>query len=189
MFGIPSLIYIPDYISESEEANLTGQVEQGPWLEGQAMQRRVQHYGWVYSYTARRIDASMYLGPLPDWLSRMSHRLTIDKLVPDLPDQVIINEYLAGQGIGRHVDCQRCFSDSIACLSLLSEPPIILRRRNFNPLTLYLKPRSLLIMHDHARYLWSHEIPKAKTYKGPNGDRRQRGLRYSLTFRRAIVGS
>ncbi|WP_231289239.1 hypothetical protein [Rickettsia bellii] len=31
----------------------------------------------------------------------------------EIPDQVIINEYMPGQGIAPHTDCIPCFSDTI----------------------------------------------------------------------------
>jgi hypothetical protein len=69
------------------------------------LKRRVQHYGWRYDYKARRIDLSMRLGELPPWATRLALRLVRDGLVPQLADQVIVNEYVGRQGISKHVDC------------------------------------------------------------------------------------
>ena len=46
-----------------------------------------------------------------------------DKLVNDgyfslLPDQLIVNEYLPGQGITDHIDCEPCFEDTVVSISL-----------------------------------------------------------------------
>jgi alkylated DNA repair dioxygenase AlkB len=90
----------------------------------------VQHYGWRYDYRERRVTEEMRLGPLPDWL------LPAAEAVGDLPefdrrpDQVIVNEYLPGQGISAHVDCEPCFGPAIASLSLGGEVEMVFRKRS-----------------------------------------------------------
>ena len=53
----------------------------------------------------------MRLGDLPPELLELAHRLYDRKLVPQMPDQVIVNEYNAGQGISAHVDEKSSFAD------------------------------------------------------------------------------
>ena len=62
---------------------------------------RVQHYGWRYDYKARAITPDMHIVALPrqDWPRGYTSR-TFDKV----PEQVIVNEYLPGQGIALHTD-------------------------------------------------------------------------------------
>ena len=50
----PGLIYRPDFITEEEEKKLLACIDENEWSN--ELQRRVQHYGWRYDYTKRRID-------------------------------------------------------------------------------------------------------------------------------------
>lgn len=113
---INGLTYIPNFITPTEEATLLAAIDQQLWLTD--LKRRVQHYGWKYDYTARRVDDSMRLGPLPDWLVEYCQGLYDKGHFSKLPDQVIINEYQPGQGIASHIDCAPCFEDTIASVSL-----------------------------------------------------------------------
>jgi alkylated DNA repair dioxygenase AlkB len=113
---ISSLAYIPNFITTVEHDFLLSQIDQQPWLTD--LKRRVQHYGYKYDYKARTVGNYAYLGPLPDWLSVLSKKLHDNSIFLSMPDQVIVNEYLPGQGISAHSDCVPCFADTIASLSL-----------------------------------------------------------------------
>ena len=108
MFGIDGLLYIPQYISQVHHDMLIKTIDEQPWRGELA--RRTQHYGYVYDYRARSVDASMRLGQLPPWLSRIVQHLHDDGLVSQMPDQAIINEYMPGQGIADHIDSAPSFS-------------------------------------------------------------------------------
>ena len=184
---IEGLTYIPNFITPAEEEVLLNTIDQQPWLTD--LKRRVQHYGWKYDYTARRVDESMRLGELPDWLMQYCQRLYDEHYFPKLPDQVIINEYQLGQGIAPHIDCVPCFEETIASLSV--GPPCVMdftnpaSREKINHL---LEPRSLLIFSGDARYQWRHGIAARKTDKY-EGQVIQRRRRISLTFRNVISDS
>jgi len=184
---IEGLTYIPNFITPSEEVTLLNTVDQQPWLTD--LKRRVLHYGWKYDYTARRVDESMRLGPLPDWLVDYCQKLESDSYFPKLPDQVIINEYHPGQGIAPHIDCVPCFEETIASLSLGS--PCVMEFTNpttGEKINHLLEPRSLLIFSGDARHQWKHGIAARKTDKY-EGQIIQRNRRISLTFRNVIVHS
>jgi alkylated DNA repair dioxygenase AlkB len=184
---VEGLTYIPDFITSSEEAALIGIIDQQPWLTD--LKRRVQHYGWKYDYTARRVDESMWLGQLPDWLMDYCQRLYDGGHFHKLPDQVIINEYLPGQGITPHVDCVPCFEETIASISLGS--PCVMDFTNpatGEKINHLLEPRNLLIFSGDARYQWKHGIAARKTDKY-EGQTIHRSRRISLTFRNVIINS
>ena len=180
--GVPGLKYVPDFISEREEKDLVAEIDEAGWST--ELQRRVQHYGWRYDYKARQIDASMRIGPLPEWAVRLAEHLGSKGLLTDPPDQVIVNEYVRDQNIARHVDSEN-FADGIATISLLESWEMVFREKK-NPRhkeTLRLDRRSVAIMTGDARYRWTHEIPKRKYEPGPAG-RVERRRRISLTFRK-----
>ncbi len=184
---IEGFTYIPDFITPSEEAGLIETIDQQPWLTD--LKRRVQHYGWKYDYTARRVDASMWLGVLPEWLMDYCQRLYDEGHFLKLPDQVIINEYQPGQGIAPHVDCVPCFEETIASISLGS--PCVMdftHSSTGEKIVQRLEPRSLLIFSGEARYQWKHGIAARKTDKY-QGQIIQRDRRISLTFRNVISDS
>ncbi|MCH2546302.1 MAG: alpha-ketoglutarate-dependent dioxygenase AlkB [Alphaproteobacteria bacterium] len=184
---INGLIYIPNFINPAEETSLLNTIDKHPWLND--LKRRVQHYGWKYDYTARRVDASMQLGLLPEWLADYCQRLYNEGYFPKLPDQVIINEYQPGQGIAPHIDCVPCFEEIIASLSIGS--PCVMKFTH--PVTgektsRLLEPCSLLIFSGEARHQWKHSIASRKTDKyGSQIIHRDR--RISLTFRNMIINS
>jgi len=94
------------------------------------LKRRVQHFGYRYDYKARTVTADAYLGALPDWLDVLAKRLMDQGYCKNLPDQVIANEHLHGQGIGAHVDCIPCFGEEIISVSLLSDCETVFRDLN-----------------------------------------------------------
>lgn len=177
---IKGLEYIPDFISTEEEVELIKLIDNQSWLND--LKRRVQHYGWKYNYTARKVDSSMRLGKLPDWLEKYLNRFKAKDI--DF-DQVIINEYLPGQGISAHIDCVSCFEENIASLSLGSDCIMEFSDQRTKIPTL-LERRSLAILSGDARYKWKHSIPSRKTDKF-NGLIFNRNRRLSLTFRKVIL--
>ncbi len=185
---ITGLQFLRDFISGEQERWLFSQIDvrhDADWLAD--LQRRVQHYGYRYDYKSRRIAPDMQVGPLPPWLVSLGGLLVRRGIFTETPDQVIVNEYLPGQGISRHIDCVPCFEGVIASLSLGSSCVM----EYDNPLQtekipLLLKPRSLVVMKGDARYVWRHSIParQSDTFAEIT-TRRER--RISLTFRRVIL--
>ena len=176
-----SLRYLPDFISGEETDYLVHKIDAQSWRND--LQRRVQHYGYRYDYKARQAREEDYLGPLPPFLQVLAERLTHDGHFGSVPDQVIVNEYMPGQGISAHVDCRPCFGDVIASLSLLSSCIMRLENRKVSQkVDLTLEPGSLLVLSGDARHVWTHAIP-ARKCDIVNGQKQPRSRRLSLTFR------
>lgn len=180
---IPGLTYIPEYMPADEQRQLLDLIDQKPW-SGE-LKRRVQHYGYKYDYKKRAVSLQ-YLGELPAWAKKLAGRLHQEGLPPQIPDQLIVNEYKPGQGIARHIDCVPCFGDTILSLSLGSACVM-----NFTHIpagtktALLLQPGSLLILQGEARYQWQHGIaPRQRDkYRGAEFARTRR---VSLTFRTVL---
>lgn len=179
---VPGLVYVPQFLSEAEEAELVSTIDRAEWRT--ELRRRVQHYGWRYDYKARQVDPSMRLGPLPAWATSLAERLVAKKLVPNVADQVIVNEYVEKQGITKHVDCVPCFADGVAMISLLESWEMIFseERGHHRKVGRVLERRSVTVLTGVARYDWTHEIPKRVSES--NGLRR--GRRLSITFRKVL---
>ncbi len=178
---IPGLVYVPDFLTENQEAELIAVIDNGEWSG--VLKRRVQHFGWRYDYNSRQIDMSMRLGSLPEWAMVLAKRFNAEGLLPHLPDQVIVNEYVGSQGIGKHIDCVPCFEDGVAMISLLESWEMIFRdarKGGRGRVPKLLERRSVAVMTGDVRYRWSHEIPARSTE--PSGLKRDR--RVSVTFRK-----
>ena len=185
---VPGLLYVREFITPEEEQRLTAKIDAGKWRED--LKRGVQHYGWRYDYTARRVDPSMRLGALPDWADDIGRRLVAAGLLAAPPDQVIVNEYKEDQGISRHVDSAG-FADGIVTISLLESWEMVFRHQRGaqkRKVSRRLERRSAMILTRAARYNWTHEIPARKNETDPStGKRWKRGRRISLTFRRVLA--
>jgi len=168
MHKINGLRLIPSFVSKEEEAELVAHIDAQEWSS--ALSRRVQQYGYEYSYKGKAVEK---LGPLPDWLSGLTDKLVAEGIFERPPTQVIINEYLPGQGINAHTDHKKLFGDVVCSLSLLSEVPMVFARGD-ESIEIPLLRRSLVVLSGDARYEWTHCIEARK---------RGRSRRISITFR------
>ncbi len=186
---IPGLMYQPEFITKSEEEKLLNCINEAKWST--ELRRRVQHYGWRYDYKKRQIDESMHLGPLPHWAQALAQKLVNEKLIKDLPDQMIVNEYCCNQGIAAHIDAEGSFAEYVATISLLETWGMVFRHHDSEKkVEVPLERRSVAILSGDARYKWTHEIPKrdSEPVVGQDGkykpEKKKRGRRISLTFRK-----
>ncbi|MFM7077593.1 MAG: alpha-ketoglutarate-dependent dioxygenase AlkB [Planctomycetaceae bacterium] len=183
--SISGLTYVSGYVSGSHEAPLLAAVDGEPWRGD--LKRRVQHYGYRYDYTARTVDPSMYLGPLPAWAQPLASRLHADGHMPAAPDQLIVNGYEPGQGINAHVDCVPCFGPVVCSVTLGSQCVMELSPvEGGEAQPLLLERGSLLVLAGDARYAWRHGIP-GRTHDIVGAQELARGRRVSLTFRTVIL--
>ena len=186
--GIPGMICLPRFLSMEQQGETLRHVDAGPWRND--LKRRVQHYGWRYDYRERNVGLDMHIGPLPEWLADIARRLHDETgLFDRIPDQAIVNEYLPGQGIARHIDRQ-CFGPAVATISLGDawsmelRPP---RDSRLAPRRILLENGSALIVTGEARTRWLHGIAARKREKADDGESRPRKRRVSLTFRTVLA--
>jgi hypothetical protein len=103
-------------------------------------------------------------------------------------DQMLVNEYLPGQGIAFHRDYEP-YGRAVASLSLLAACVMDFRHRATDRRErLLLERRSLLVLSDEARYVWEHGIAgrKKDVWQGVPV---QRQRRLSVTFRTLSRGA
>lgn len=171
--SISGLRYLPEYLTEADERALADAIDREPW--NTQWRRRRQPYGAGYGKSGAA-------PPIPAWGQRLAERLFGDG-VTDVPfDQMLVNEYLLGQGIAPHRD-HAPFGRTVVSLSLLSSCVMDFRHPETGRTEhLLLEPRSLLVLGDEARYEWEHGIaPRKKDVW--HGARVDRGRRLSVTFR------
>ena len=184
MLNIQGLKYISDFLSKEEEAQLIMEIDQCLWLTD--LKRRVQHYGYKYDYKKRKIDNSMKLGALPSWSDFVLKRFNETGVSNIDFDQLIINEYMPGQGIAPHIDCEPCFDNVIISLSLGCSTIMNFNKKDEFKIKIsqILEARSIILMENDARYDWLHGITGRKT-DPLTKDKFTR--RISLTFRKVRI--
>lgn len=168
--------YISEFINSEEEKFLINFINSQEF--NTTLKRRTQQYGFEYNY------ANLYSPPLPakpipkEFEFLLARIYNLNFLKKDF-NQIIVNEYLPGQGIGPHTDHVKFFGDTIISLSLGSGCEMIFKNKT-DTKSIYLEPRSLIILQNEMRYNWTHEIPFRKT-----DNKIKRDTRLSITFRNA----
>jgi alkylated DNA repair dioxygenase AlkB len=171
---IAGLSYLPQYITAEEESALVAAIDREPW--DTSWDRRRQPYGWSYG------KAGSQRPPIPGWGQSLADRMFRQRISDRAFDQMLINEYLPGQGIALHCDYQP-FDRTVASLSLLTPCVMDFRHRaGGRRESLLLEPRSLLVLSDEARYAWQHGIARRKSDRW-HGMPIRRERRLSITFR------
>jgi alkylated DNA repair dioxygenase AlkB len=119
--------------------------------------RSVRHYGYEFIYGRNTVDADLPLpGGLPDVCTPLLGKMISQEVLQWMPDQLTVNDYLPGAGIPPHVDTHSPFEDRISSLSLGSQVVMDFRHPNGRKVAVFLPRRSLLVMTEESRYLWSH---------------------------------
>ncbi|KAJ1608727.1 AlkB domain-containing protein [Cryptosporidium canis] len=171
------LVLLRDFISEQEAVELLDWINtQGVWET--KLNRRVQHYGYSFDYS-NKIISSRWERDIPPILSNLMERMVALKLITELPDQVTINEYEAGKGIGPHIDSHHTLGGEISVISLgsgilmdfyqlkalESEDSRGCNTRKYQRVAkkpVYVPENSLYIMKDEIRFSWEHGIKSRK---------------------------
>ena len=264
---VPGLMLIPEFVSVEEEQVLLAVLSgpNAPWAPAQRnlsqsgnVKRRVQHYGYVFSYETADVvrDRDQSDGccpPLPaiskdqingvngniddyikksisegkgwdvlagviqrvrdfDFSSYFNSECSVEgddtntdktntddcnnenetryesKTILSYPsiNQLTVNEYKRGEGIGSHTDTKSAFDDGLISISLSGDCVMEFKEPSLGKKKLvHLPPRSLLLMSGASRYQWEHMIVSRMT-DHVNGKVIPRRTRISLTLRTAI---
>ncbi|WP_021592153.1 alpha-ketoglutarate-dependent dioxygenase AlkB [Actinomadura welshii] len=170
-------------MDEDGQRRVVAEVDAAPWSS--QLRRRVQHYGHRYDYGSRGVGGAP-APPLPGWAMALVRRLHEEGHFERPADQVIVNEYLPGQGISAHVDRVPAFGPVVASVSLLSGCVMeFTHPQDKTCVPVRLEPGSLCVMTGPARFTWRHAIPARKSDPGPDG-RVPRGRRVSVTLRTVL---
>ncbi|KAJ4837267.1 Alkylated DNA repair protein alkB 8 [Turnera subulata] len=210
--NIPGLYLLHDFVTLEEEQELIAAVDERPWKN--LSKRRVQHYGYEFCYETRNVNTERHLGELPTFVSPVVERISaiseLDNSASVTLDQLTVNEYPPGVGLSPHIDTHSAF-DGLICSLSLAGPCIMEFRRysdgswvpksassddmtvekpdsNFVRKSIYLPPRSILLLSGEARYAWHHYIPHHKIDMVNDSVIRRGSRRISFTFRKVIRG-
>ena len=183
--SIPGLHFVEGFLTPEEHAHCVQRIDaaENEWRND--LSRRVQHYGWRYDYKTRAITPDMHLGALPDWLANVAQKLYDETgLFDRVPEQVIVNEYLPGQGIATHID-HPGFGPTVCMVSLLDDWEMDFSQNWKDKNPALLKQGSVVLLTGAGRSEWQHGIAPRKTELMENG-RRDRKRRLSMTFRTVL---
>jgi alkylated DNA repair dioxygenase AlkB len=183
---VPGLVYLPDWLDDLGQQQLLADIDAERWST--ELRRRVQHYGHRYDYGRRAVAVpdGGSATPIPTWARTLALRLHVEGHTDRPADQVIVNEYLPGQGISAHVDCVPCFGPAVAAVSLGSACVMDFTGPDHaDTVPVWLLPGSLCLMTGPARYEWRHAIAARKSDPAPAG-RVPRSRRVSVTFRTVL---
>lgn len=199
----PTVYYIPDFISEEEEAYLLKQVYSSPkpkWT--QLSGRRLQNWGGLPH------PKGMLVEKMPGWLQIYCEKISsLGAFSGKTANHVLVNEYKPGEGIMPHEDGP-LYHPTVTTISLGSHTLLDLyapvgsmdvdtlqTEESRYLFSLLVKPRSLLILQDEMYQCLLHGIRPCHqdmlTEKVVNlsavgarpGETLTRGTRVSLTIR------
>lgn len=175
---VPGLILHQDFISTSLEDELMHEIDCQKWLVD--YNRRLQYYGYRNELEAP-YDLVEFPVPMPPLMLKLSKEIVQRNFLLIQPDQVIINEYLPGEGIKPHKD--RNYFENQICGINLGSGCIIKFIKGADVENVEVPRRSLYVIQDEARYKWTHGIPPRKK-DVINGNIQHRERRLSITYRK-----
>lgn len=183
LFGVPALgpdglSYQADFITQAESddlASFLAGLSFEPFdFHGHLARRQVASFGWRYDYGHRLVRQAP---PIPQALRPLRARCAAFARRPaERFEQVLINLYEPGAGIGWHRD--RPQFDEVVGVSLLAPCAMRFRQRQgggWKRRLLPLEPRSAYLLSGPARWDWEHSIAPLPA------------RRYSITFRSRAV--
>ena len=183
--AVPGLKFLEDFLTPEQQDYCVKRVDTAVDQWRSDLSRRVQHYGWRYDYKGRAITPDMYLGALPDWLAWLGQKLYDETgLFDRVPEQVIVNEYLPGQGIATHID-HPGFGLTVCTISLLDDWEMDFSENWRDKTPALLQRGSCVLLTGESRSTWQHGIAPRKSEAIAQG-RRNRKRRLSLTFRTVL---
>ncbi|EPS65036.1 hypothetical protein M569_09743 [Genlisea aurea] len=163
---IPTVLYIPQYVTAAEEFQLLNMIYQAPVSKWKSLKnRRLQNWGGIVH------EKGLLPQEMPTWLRNLTDRICKDSgLFPSSINHVLINEYQPDQGIMPHQDGP-AYAPVVAILSLGSSAVMDFAPHprfsnasdstysgKYIPFSVALKPRSLLIFKDKAYSDYLHGI-------------------------------
>jgi len=178
--ALPGLFLYPDLIDEARETQLLNEIDSQVWIVDYL--RRLQYYGYR-NELEKPYDLIPFPVLMPPHMEQLSKELVERKIILLQPDQVIINEYVPGEGIKPHKD--RAYYENQICGVNLGSGCIMrfIKGMNEQVIDVEVPRRSVYVMQDDARKKWKHAIPPRKK-DNIDGQLKHRERRVSITYRK-----
>lgn len=183
--SISGLVLCRAFLDVQSQSELVREIDAAPWSE--ELKRRVQHWGYKYDYAARSARLRPRKLHFPQWGRELVRCMLDSGITATEFDQVIVNEYLPGQGISSHIDDVSSFDNEISSISLCSTCVIEFSHVVTGDVVVQLlEPGDLLVIKDEARFQWRHQIRPRKSDFWL-GRIVPRARRLSITFRKILL--
>ncbi|KAK0090224.1 hypothetical protein PV325_002294 [Microctonus aethiopoides] len=199
----PSAYYIANFINDEDEQEIIKYVNNAPqpkWT--QLSHRRLQNWGGIPH------PKGMIAEEIPKWLKKYVDKVSLLNIFENqiVPNHVLINEYLPGQGIMGHTDGP-LFHPIVTTISCGSHTILEFTKRldtdeeqrQIKPeFSILLERKSLLVLQENLYHNYLHSISEKKidaissndicniglcSNNYTDGELIQRGTRLSLTIR------
>jgi len=182
--AIPGLFLYPDFIDEAREWQLLDEIDNQIWIVDYL--RRLQYYGYR-NELEKPYDLIPFTVAMPPVIYQLSQEIVDQGILLQQPDQVIINEYVPGEGIKPHKD--RAYYENQICGVNLGSGCIMrfIKGKNEEVIDIEIPRRSVYVMQDDARKKWKHAIPPRKK-DNIMGTVKHRDRRVSITYRKVKPG-
>jgi alkylated DNA repair dioxygenase AlkB len=178
--ALPGFFIYPDLIDEAREKILLDEIDGQTWIVDYL--RRLQYYGYR-NELEKPYNLVSFPVEMPPLMRELSAELMEKGVIKLMPDQVIINEYIPGEGIKPHKD--RAYYENQICGVNLGSGCIMrfIRGEYEEVVDIEVPRRSVYVMQDDARKKWKHAIPPRKKDK-IYGNLKHRERRVSITYRK-----
>ena len=175
---VPGFTLHRDFITPSMEDALMNEIDNQKWVVD--YDRKLQYYGYR-NELEKPYDLVQFPVPMPPLMQQLSEQIVERNILINQPDQVIINEYLPGQGIRPHKD--RNYFENQICGINLGSGCIMRFLKGAYVVDIEVPRRSLYVMQDEVLYKWKHAIPPRKK-DIIDGNVQHRERRWSITYRK-----
>lgn len=178
--ALPGFYLYPNFIDEALEQQLLDEIDNQTWIVDYL--RRLQYYGY-----RNELEKPYHLVPfpvaMPVHMREFSKALVEKGIIQLMPDQVIVNEYIPGEGIKPHKD--RAYYENQICGVNLGGGCVMrfISGKNEEFIDIEVPRRSVYVMQDDARKKWKHAIPPRKK-DNVDGTVKYRERRVSVTYRK-----
>ena len=185
---ISGLVLMNDFITMEQEKELLEFIDSPENTWNDMLKRRTMHFGYEYNYNKKgSLTNAKEIPEQFKWLVDSIFDRIGDKNQPI--NQIIINEYLPGQGISSHIDANS-FGDIIVSVSLGTDAIMEFSKvtmTSTKKVNVLLKRCSAIFLSGESRYNWRHSIPARKTDTLEDGTKIIRARRISMTFRHVKI--
>lgn len=179
--GVDGLYFMKNFIDDELHTELLEYLDNNNpmWTSvGNEKSRKVIQFGYKYDYSSKDIYKKTI--PMSPLIKKVRDKLSEFFTDYEKFNQCIVNKYLPGEGISKHIDRFE-FGNTICCITIGSGANMYFSRGEYE-VPVYTYPKSIYIMTNDARYKWKHEMKSTKN-DIINGKNIERGIRIFITFR------
>jgi len=155
------LIFVPNFLSDQEQADLIKDIEAGIWVKNRTGSRPVQIFGPYHDKNYRIIRGKF--SPHPTWYPKIAAKLATmnivnrHKLADPQKAEIYVNKYTEKHGLRPHFDHRATYDEAIYGLSLGADCTMtFICGKDHQRIS--VPKGSLYIMTGESRHKYKHSI-------------------------------